>query len=107
VRAWRRWLTESGIETGPAFRSVDRHGNLGVERLSDRAVADMVKRRALAAGLDGVFAGHSLRAGFATEGYAQGTPELAIMRHGRWRSASVMRGYIEEGSTWMHRRNRS
>ena len=39
VRAWRRWLTESGIETGPAFRSVDRHGRLGSKRLSDRAVA--------------------------------------------------------------------
>jgi site-specific recombinase XerD len=100
VRAWRRWLSASGIDSGPAFRSVDRHGNLGAKRLSDRAVADMVKRRALAAGLDGTFAGHSMRAGFATEGYAQGTPELAIMRHGRWRSASVMRGYIEEGSIW-------
>ena len=100
MRAWRRWLGASGIDTGPAFRSVDRHGNLGAKRLSDRAVADMVKRRALAVGLDGAFAGHSLRAGFATEGYAQGTPELAIMRHGRWRSASVMRGYVEEGSIW-------
>ena len=100
VRAWRRWLATSGIDTGPAFRSVDRHGNLGTKRLSDRAVADMVKRRALAVGLDGAFAGHSLRAGFATEGYAKGTPELAIMRHGRWRSASVMRGYVEEGSIW-------
>jgi integrase len=100
VRAWRRWLAESGIAVGPAFRSVDRHGRLGTMRLSDRAVADMAKRRALAVGLDGTFAGHSLRAGFATEGYAQGTPELAIMRHGRWRSASVMRGYVEEGSIW-------
>ena len=100
VRAWRRWLTASGIPGGPAFRSVDRHGRLGAQRLSDRAVADMIKRRALAVGLDGAFAGHSLRAGFATEGYAQGTPEPAIMRHGRWRSASVMRGYIEEGSLW-------
>ena len=36
----------------------------------------------------------------ASPPYAQGTPELAIMRHGRWRSASVMRGYIEEGSLW-------
>ena len=100
VRAWRRWLAASGIESGPAFRSVDRHGRLGTKRLSDRAVADVVKRRALAVGLDGAFAGHSLRGGFATEGYAQGTPELAIMRHGRWRSASVMRGYVEEGSIW-------
>jgi hypothetical protein len=23
-----------------------------------------------------------------------------LMRHGRWKSASVMRGYIEEGSIW-------
>jgi integrase len=100
VRAWRAWIAASGIETGPAFRSVNRHGRMGTNRLSDRAVADMVKRRATAAGLDGAFAGHSLRAGFATEGYAQGTPELAIMRHGRWRSAAVMRGYIEDGSIW-------
>ena len=63
-------------------------------------MADMVKRRALAVGLDGAFAGHSLRTGFATEGYAKETPELAIMRHGRWRSASVMRGYVEKGSIW-------
>jgi integrase len=100
VRAWRRWLDVSGITTGPAFRSVSRHGHLGTTHLSDRALADIVKRRAAAAGLAGTFAGHSLRAGFATEGYAQGTPELAIMRHGRWRSASVMRGYVEEGSIW-------
>ena len=38
--------------------------------------------------------------GFATEGYAQGTPELAIMRHGRWRSIAVIRGYVEEGAIW-------
>ncbi|MGH3611884.1 MAG: site-specific integrase [Pseudonocardia sp.] len=100
VRAWRAWQATSAIATGPAFRAVDRHGRLGPRRLSDRAVADMVKRRAAAAGLEGPFAGHSLRAGFATEGYAQGTPELAVMRHGRWSSAQVMRGYIEEGSIW-------
>jgi hypothetical protein len=43
----------------------------------------MIKRCAANAGLDGPFAGDSLRSGFATEGYSQGTPELAIMRHGR------------------------
>jgi hypothetical protein len=58
----------------------------------------MIKRRATAVGVDGLFAGHSLRSGFATEAYAQGTSELAIMRHGRWKSASVMRGYVQEGN---------
>jgi integrase len=60
----------------------------------------MIKRRAAAVGLDGLFAGHSLRSGFATEAYSQGTSELAIMRHGRWKSASVMRGYVQEGTIW-------
>ena len=23
-----------------------------------------------------------------------------VMRHGRWNSATVMRGYVEEGSIW-------
>jgi integrase len=61
----------------------------------------MVKRRAGQAGLDGLFPAHSLRAGFATEAYAQGVPELAIMRQGRWRAASTMRGYVEEGGVWI------
>jgi site-specific recombinase XerD len=100
VRAWRAWLAASGITSGPAFRGIDRHGRLSARRLSTRAVADIVKRRAAAAGLAGPFAGHSMRAGFATEGYAAGTPELAIMRHGRWKSASVMRGYVEDGGVW-------
>jgi integrase len=100
VRAWRAWIDASGIETGPAFRAVDRHGRMRVTRLSDRAVAEMIKRRAAAVGLDGLFAGHSLRSGFATEAYSQGTSELAIMRHSRWKSASVMRGYVQEGTIW-------
>jgi site-specific recombinase XerD len=121
VRAWRAWREYLGdwedyfdeetdiwrlrrvpAEAGPAFRAVGPYG-IGTRpgRLSDRGVAEIIKRRALAAGLDPVlFSGHSLRAGFATEAYAQGVPELAIMRHGRWRSAATMRGYVEEGSLW-------
>ena len=100
VRAWRAWLEASAVMEGPAFRAVTKHGRLSSTRLSDRAVANMIKRRAAQAGVAGDFAGHSLRSGFATEGYSQGTPELAIMRHGRWKSASVMRGYVEEGGVW-------
>jgi hypothetical protein len=60
----------------------------------------MVKRRAAAAGLDGLFAEHSMPSGFSTEAYAKGTAELAIMRHGRWKSAAVMRGYVAGGTIW-------
>ncbi|MCD2191810.1 hypothetical protein LQ327_00190 [Actinomycetospora endophytica] len=67
-------------------------------RLSRRAIADAIATRASAMGLAGDWGGHSLRRGFATEAYARGNPELEIMRHGRWRAASTMRGYLEEGT---------
>ena len=101
VRAWRAWLAVSEIAEGPAFRGVTRHGHISTRRLSAQAVADVVKERAAAIGLDAkTFAAHSLRAGFATEAFGQGVPEFSVMRHGRWKSASSMRGYIREGSLW-------
>jgi hypothetical protein len=57
----------------------------------------MLNRRAAEVGLGGWFAGHSLRSGFATEGYAWGATEFAIMRHARWRSTSG--GSSSHGST--------
>jgi hypothetical protein len=101
VRAWRAWLEVSGITEGAAFRAIDRHGRLRSGRLSTDAVAIIVKERAKAAGFDpSTFAGHSLRAGFATEAFGQGVPELSVMRHGRWKSSASMRGYIREGGLW-------
>src|SRR5690606_4872081 len=63
VRAVRAWLEASGIVEGTLFRPVDRHGRMADRRLSDKAVALVVKRCAERAGFDpAVFAGHSLRA---------------------------------------------
>jgi site-specific recombinase XerD len=100
VRALTAWVERAGLTAGPVFHPVDRHGRILGRRLGDRAVADMLKRRAADAGLEGAYSGHSLRAGFATEAYRQGVPELAVMRHGRWRSSEVMRGYVQEGRVW-------
>lgn len=99
VRALQRWLAAAAIENGPLFRRVDRHGNVGVA-LSGRALANMVAARATAAGLDGDFAAHSLRSGFATAAARAGRLEAAIMRHGRWKSVQVARRYIRAGTRW-------
>jgi hypothetical protein len=67
VRSVRAWLDAAGVSEGPIFRAVNRHGRAGAARLSDRAVALVVQSAAAAIGLDvSTFAGHSLRAGFAT-----------------------------------------
>lgn len=67
VDALEAWLKASGITEGPIFRGIDRHGNVSKDGITDRAVADIVKKVCAAAGLDAsAFSGHSLRAGFVT-----------------------------------------
>lgn len=103
VRAWQAWaalLDEAGMTAGPAFRDT-RWKRINNARLGDRTISTMLARRAAAAGLEGVWSGHSMRAGFATEAFAAGVPELTVMRHGRWTSASVMHRYVRDGGMWI------
>ncbi len=112
VHAWRAALAATlGVEQdalcGPLFRPVDRHGRLGAPRaiagratrLSAAAIRLVVQRRCAAAGLDPrLYAAHSLRSGFATQASANGAAERDVMRHGRWRSVAVARGYVQRGN---------
>ncbi len=52
VTALNDWLGRSGVEDGPVFRRVDRHGNLLRGRLSGEAVSLVIKARVAAVGLD-------------------------------------------------------
>jgi site-specific recombinase XerD len=106
VRAWRAWSQrlagallergETAAPTDPAFRPVDRWGHLGPGRLTTRGVRDVFARRFAAAGLTDNFSPHSLRRGFATAARQGGADLVAIMRHGGWKSAQTVSGYIEE-----------
>ncbi len=99
VRALQGWLEASGITAGPLFRYINRHGQLGPDRLTDQAVALVVKRQAKAAGLDPAeYAGHSLRAGLATAAAMAGASERAIMNQTGHRSTAMLRRYIRDGS---------
>ena len=80
VEAVQAWIQAAGIASGPIFRRVRKNGMLGTEALTAASVAEVVKERAAAAGLDAAeFAGHSLRAGFLTSGENQ-TDESALTR---------------------------
>lgn len=98
VRALQDWLEASGITSGPLFRAV-QHGKVQSGRLSDKAVALVVKRYAEAAGLDASrYAGHSLRAGLATTAAMAGVSERAIMAQTGHKSVTMVRRYIRQGS---------
>lgn len=98
VRAYLAWLEAAKIETGPVFRSINRHGRIG-DRLSDKSVALVVKRTAKAAGLDPTkVSGHSLRAGLATAAAAAGVSTFSIMDQTGHKKVETTRAYIRLGS---------
>lgn len=99
VRSVRAWLDAAAITAGPVFRPVAKGGRSGDERLSDRAVALVVKRAASAAGFDpATFAGHSLRAGLATSAAKAGKSERSIMAQTGHRSSAMVRRYIRDAT---------
>lgn len=99
VRTFRVWLERSGINKGPLWRAINRHDQIRPGRLGDQAVASIIKRAALRAGLDPArFAGHSLRAGFATSAAAGGASLAAIMDQTGHRSTATVTGYVRRAS---------
>lgn len=71
VRALEAWLAVRGSAPGPLFVGFDGMGRRTSRRMHGSTVAKLVKRVALAAGLDAAeFAGHSLRRGLIQQAVA-------------------------------------
>jgi site-specific recombinase XerD len=99
VRAYHDWLAISGLSRGAVFRPVTRYDTLRPTRLTDQSVALIVKRAALAAGLEPAhYAGHSLRAGLATAAAQAGVDERSIMAQTGHQSVMMVRRYIRDGN---------
>jgi len=99
VRVLQAWTEQAAITAGPLFRSINRHGQLKLGRLSGIDVARVVKKLAERAGLDAAkYAGHSLRAGHATSAAIAGASERSIMNQTGHRSVQMVRRYIRDGS---------
>lgn len=96
VRTWILLLAEA---KGPLFRTIRRGGHVTPERLTDRSIAELVKRTTKAAGLDpALFSGHSMRAGFMTAGAAKGLQLHDLMRQSGHKSERIARGYIRHAN---------
>jgi integrase len=94
VAGVKAWQQAAGIVEGPIFRSIKKGGSVTLERLSDRSVAEIIKRRMEAAGFDPVvFSGHSLRAGFVTSALHHGADILRVMDVTRHKEVSTLKTY--------------
>jgi site-specific recombinase XerD len=97
VRHYHAWLEAAAISSGPLFRRLTPHGRLTAHGLSPQTVALVVKARAAAAGYDpGLFAGHSLRAGFLTEAGRQGANLFKMKDHSRHKSLEMLSEYVRD-----------
>jgi integrase len=84
------WVAAAIKNDGPVFRS-----RKGGQRLTPRAVADVIFRAFSAIGLKAT--GHSLRAGFATSASRAGHDLPAIMRQTRHKSPGSALRYVRHG----------
>jgi len=93
VAALEGWLAVVGAG-GPVFRTFDLRGRLTANRLDTGDVARILRRRAVAAGVVGDFAGHSLRRGFITNAAKKKIPIESIKRVTGHRSSGVVLEYV-------------
>ena len=98
AQALATWFAASGIRSGAIFRRIRRGDRLG-EPLSPAAVRDIVKQRAVLAGLPDDFSAHSLRSGFVTEAARQGVSLGETMAMTGHASVPTVMGYFRSGST--------
>lgn len=100
VAAISAWRTLAQVHEGPLLRAVDRYGYVSGHGLSGRTVADVVKRVALMAGLEGDYSGHSLRAGLATSAALAGAGDVAIMQQTGHTSVAMVKRYVRPVEIW-------
>ena len=83
----------------PVFVRLDRQLD-DLEPITRDGAAQIVKRAAVAAGLDGNYAGHSLRAGFVTDALDAGATREQVQRHGRWTNIRSIDPYYRKTEVW-------
>ncbi len=100
IVAIKEWLLASHIKTDSLFRSINKV-NTVMERLSDHAVAEIIKKYVKLAGLDpSIYSGHSLRSGFITSAGEQGFDLSSIKRQSGHSTVTMIDRYTQEGQRY-------
>ncbi len=102
VLSLKIWLEVAAITNGPIFRSVTKHGQISEAALSAEAVAVIVKKRAIAVGLDPAnYSGHSLRAGLVTSAAQAGVSSWKIRAQTGHKSDAMLSRYIRDANIFV------
>ena len=95
VKAIAKWRELSGITTGYLFRSVNKHDQIGDDKLHADSVCRIVKHAVKLAGLDeSKYSSHSARAGFVTSAASAQMPLAEIAQVTKHRGMQSLQRYL-------------
>lgn len=98
VKALEAWLQAAGISGGPIYRPVGKGGHIASQRLSGKAICDILRQRIADAGIEpNGFSGHSLRSGFATSAAMAGVSSWKIRQQTGHASDAMLSRYVRDG----------
>jgi integrase len=96
VTALKSWLNVAKIEQGAVFRSINKHGTIQPNQMSDKAVALIIKKRANSLFNEKDVAGHSLRRGLVTSALEAKVSDTIVMRQTRHTSVNMLKEYYQD-----------
>ncbi|MEE4378235.1 MAG: integrase, partial [Candidatus Competibacteraceae bacterium] len=107
VRAISTWLKRAGMTSGPVFVRFNRAGHCQPEAgLSAQTVALIIKWYAFKAGFDHrLYAGHSLRRGFATQAAMNGATPYKLRAVTR-QTLATLQDYIDDAEAFVEHAGR-
>ncbi|WP_260261714.1 tyrosine-type recombinase/integrase [Vibrio intestinalis] len=89
-----RWLIHRNHSSNYVFTAIDRHGNVGTDRLNDSSIYRVLRRASDQLGLSIAFSGQSLRVGAVKDLANQGVNTKEIQKRGRWLSPAMPYQYL-------------
>ena len=106
VGAYERWISVSGIASGPVFRRIDRWGRLAETGLSAGSIIPWLRLLFANAGIEApqTYSSHSLRRGFAGWAQSSGWDLKELMEYVGWRDVKSAMRYLETSALGLQAR---
>lgn len=106
VAAFEAWIALSGLVDGPAFRNIDRWGQIVDAGLQPDSLIPLLRRLFAAAGVStpAVYSSHSLRRGFAGWARASGWDLKELMEYVGWKDIKSAIRYLEASGSGLQAR---
>lgn len=96
VTAYYDWLEESGITSGPVFRSISQWGVVSNREMSPKSLGPVLRAMFTTAGLNPEqISTHSLRRGFAHWASDQNWDIISLMKYVGWKSSRSAEVYVK------------